>query len=193
MGCHFLLYGNLPDPGIKPTSLASCALAGRLFTTVTLGSPILAEQGMENERSETGVWVTSQMAIFQVRGDDGLLRMRKVSLNWITAPAFMTVAHKVADRVGAYLWQTNPCRKTISWPLKTWKKSEYLWPLSSCIKGPNSSKEHWTRKQMCISLRWINGNWTLSKLEQPWEKIIGPDQKPSKYEICRVFFLSYQI
>ena len=54
------------------------------------------------------------MAIFQVRGDDGLLRMRKVSLNWIMAPAFMTVAHKVADRVGAYLWQTNPCRKTIS-------------------------------------------------------------------------------
>ena len=30
MGCHFLLQGNLPDPGIEPTSLA---LAGRFFTS----------------------------------------------------------------------------------------------------------------------------------------------------------------
>ena len=31
--CHPL--GNLPNPGIKPTSLASPPLAGRFFTTVT--------------------------------------------------------------------------------------------------------------------------------------------------------------
>ena len=30
-GCHFLLQGNLPNPGIKPESLASPALAGRGF------------------------------------------------------------------------------------------------------------------------------------------------------------------
>ena len=30
VGCHFLLQGNLPNPGIK---LASPALAGRFFTT----------------------------------------------------------------------------------------------------------------------------------------------------------------
>ena len=31
VGYHFLLQGNLPDPGIEPESLASPTLAGRLF------------------------------------------------------------------------------------------------------------------------------------------------------------------
>ena len=34
VGCYFLLQGNLPDPGIKPMSLASPALAGGFFTTI---------------------------------------------------------------------------------------------------------------------------------------------------------------
>ena len=34
MGCHFLLQGNLPDPGIEPASLVSLALVGEFFTTV---------------------------------------------------------------------------------------------------------------------------------------------------------------
>ena len=33
LGCHFPLQGNLPDPRIKPASLAFPALAGRFFTT----------------------------------------------------------------------------------------------------------------------------------------------------------------
>ena len=33
VGWHFLLQGNLPDPRIKPVSLVSPTLAGRLFTT----------------------------------------------------------------------------------------------------------------------------------------------------------------
>ena len=34
VGCHFLLQGNLPDPGIEPSSKdVSSALAGGLFTT----------------------------------------------------------------------------------------------------------------------------------------------------------------
>ena len=32
VGCHFPPPGDLPDPRIEPTSLASPALAGRLFT-----------------------------------------------------------------------------------------------------------------------------------------------------------------
>ena len=36
VGCHFLFH--LPDPGIKPTCLASPALAGRSFTTALPGS-----------------------------------------------------------------------------------------------------------------------------------------------------------
>ena len=33
VGCHFLLGGDLPDPGIEPASLVSPALAGEFFTT----------------------------------------------------------------------------------------------------------------------------------------------------------------
>ena len=33
LGCHFLLQVNLPDPGIKPASFMSLALAGGFFTT----------------------------------------------------------------------------------------------------------------------------------------------------------------
>ena len=33
MGCHALLQGDLPGPGIEPISLMSPALAGRFFTT----------------------------------------------------------------------------------------------------------------------------------------------------------------
>ena len=36
-GLPFLLQGNLPDPGIKPVSSASPALAGGFFTTAPPG------------------------------------------------------------------------------------------------------------------------------------------------------------
>ena len=35
VGCHFPAPGDLPDPGIKPTSLPSPGLAGGFFTTST--------------------------------------------------------------------------------------------------------------------------------------------------------------
>ena len=35
----FPFPGNLPDPGIKPTSLSSSVLAGRFFTTALPGKP----------------------------------------------------------------------------------------------------------------------------------------------------------
>ena len=36
MGCHFLLQGNLPNPGIESMSLA---LAGGFFTSESRGKP----------------------------------------------------------------------------------------------------------------------------------------------------------
>ena len=39
--CHFLLQGNLPDPGIKPASLVFPVLAGRFFTTEPSGKTLL--------------------------------------------------------------------------------------------------------------------------------------------------------
>ena len=38
-GLSFLTPGDLPDPGIKPESLVSPALAGRFFATVLPGKP----------------------------------------------------------------------------------------------------------------------------------------------------------
>ena len=43
VGCHFLLQGNLPDPGIEP---ASPALAGGFFTTEPSGSPLGYNRGL---------------------------------------------------------------------------------------------------------------------------------------------------
>ena len=39
VGCHFLLQGDLSNPGIKPASLVSPALAGGFFTAVPPGKP----------------------------------------------------------------------------------------------------------------------------------------------------------
>ena len=51
MGCHNLLLGNLPDPGIEPTSLMSPAQAGRFFTTSATweaGSFVLARDNFNH-------------------------------------------------------------------------------------------------------------------------------------------------
>ena len=37
VGCHFLLQGDLPDPGVEPASPEAPALAGRFCTTESLG------------------------------------------------------------------------------------------------------------------------------------------------------------
>ena len=39
VGCHFLLQGIFPDPGIELVSLTSPALTGRFFTTAPPGKP----------------------------------------------------------------------------------------------------------------------------------------------------------
>ena len=42
-GLPFPTPRDLPDPGIKHTSLASPALAGKFFTTEPLGKPLVAD------------------------------------------------------------------------------------------------------------------------------------------------------
>ena len=44
-GLPFLTPGDRPNPGIKPASLASPALADRVFTTVPPGKPLLTLEG----------------------------------------------------------------------------------------------------------------------------------------------------
>ena len=45
MSCHFPLQGNLPTPGMEPTSLASHALAGRFFPDVPRGKTLCCRLG----------------------------------------------------------------------------------------------------------------------------------------------------
>ena len=47
MGCHF--PGDLPDPGIEPTSLAFPALADGFFTTTLPGKP-------QEQLQQIGIW-----------------------------------------------------------------------------------------------------------------------------------------
>ena len=43
-GCHFLLQGDPPDPGIEPASLVSPALSGGFFATVLPGECLSTEE-----------------------------------------------------------------------------------------------------------------------------------------------------
>ena len=45
-GLPFPSPRDLPDPGIKPMSLASPALAGRFFASEPPGNPIYGQRGM---------------------------------------------------------------------------------------------------------------------------------------------------
>ena len=47
-GLPFPPPGDLPDPGIKPTSLTSPSLAGRFFTTQPPGKPLLNNASSAN-------------------------------------------------------------------------------------------------------------------------------------------------
>ena len=48
VGCHFLLQGNLSNPGIEPESPASPALGSRFFTAEPLGKPQRKIKHLEN-------------------------------------------------------------------------------------------------------------------------------------------------
>ena len=61
-GCHFLLQGDLPNPGIEPGSLVAPALAGGFFTTehrepIFQGINAMNKRA-EGQRSGTRVWGT---------------------------------------------------------------------------------------------------------------------------------------
>ena len=56
---HMIRQGNLPDPGIEPTSPVSSAVAGRFFTTEPPGKPIkrllLIEENQTSKVNEFSV------------------------------------------------------------------------------------------------------------------------------------------
>ena len=64
VSCRFLSQGNLPNPGIKHTSPASLALAGRFFTTAPPGKP--------HQLRDLGQTETSYISISSLGGRDGI-------------------------------------------------------------------------------------------------------------------------
>ena len=78
-GCHALLQGNLPDPGIKPASLMSPPLAGRFFTTTAVWEARLDSQGLNNRHFLLRVLeARSPMSEFQHSWVLGKVRSRPV-------------------------------------------------------------------------------------------------------------------
>ena len=51
-GLSFPALGDLPDPGIEPTSLGSPALVDRFFTTEPSGNPIHKPWGLAKKKRE---------------------------------------------------------------------------------------------------------------------------------------------
>ena len=51
--CHFLLQGNLPDPGVKPASPTSPVSTGRFFTTVPPGKWQISVQLSHSDVSDS--------------------------------------------------------------------------------------------------------------------------------------------
>ena len=85
--------GDLPDPGIEPTSLVSSALAGRFFTTVLSGKPyqgflrLLESVGIEgavtySERPANVLWVFWGGRAWVQFGVSWLSFLRKVGRIW---------------------------------------------------------------------------------------------------------------
>ena len=58
VGCHFLLPGDLPNPGIKPSSPA---LAGRFFTNEPPGKPYSQVYALRHvPTNKSGAWATQR-------------------------------------------------------------------------------------------------------------------------------------
>ena len=57
VGCHALLQGIFPNPGIEPPSLMSPALAGGFFTSSTTQEALLQTKGSATQRQHgKAVW-----------------------------------------------------------------------------------------------------------------------------------------
>ena len=74
--------GDLPNPGIEPSSLMSQALTGRFFTTSTIWK---APLNMYMYQITNILWVIKKAREFRKTSTSALLTMPKPSTVWITA------------------------------------------------------------------------------------------------------------
>ena len=68
LACHFLLQGNLPDPGIEPTSRVSPALAVGFFTTSASWEAQMYCRAAEIQHAQNGIslflWICSFCCVY---------------------------------------------------------------------------------------------------------------------------------
>ena len=72
LGSHSLLQGDLPDPGIRPVSLRSPALAGTFFTTIAT---------WEAQKNINEQHVNKKMFNFRYSNSQGIATKIKIKLS----------------------------------------------------------------------------------------------------------------
>ena len=84
MSCHFLLQGNLPNPGIE---LASPALTGRFFTSEPPGKPcrfgrcyaeVQLSSVTQHVRLFVSPWTAAHQAFLSITNSRSLLKLRSI-------------------------------------------------------------------------------------------------------------------
>ena len=85
-GLPFLSPGDLPDPGIEPTSLASSALAGGFFTTATWGEGHITKYKYGMSPLTIDYWNEFYFH-FQ-----GLLKIMYLITEWLIANSYMIIS-----------------------------------------------------------------------------------------------------
>ena len=129
MGCHALLHGNLPDPGIK-LSCVSC-FAGRFFTLGHLGSPYII-QILPNNHSAVCAWQLCgganddllQEGLCHTLCVSGLLQPEPLSPQQATADACLHRRHLSTHR---QVW-VSLCGVSVSWCGQgLFEPSEHIW------------------------------------------------------------------
>ena len=87
-GYHFPLQGDLPNPGIEPTSLVSPTLAGGFFTTAPPGKPRVQSLGWKDALEE-GMATHSSIPAWRIPQTKESSRLQsvgslRVGHDWVT-------------------------------------------------------------------------------------------------------------
>ena len=153
MGCHFLLQGNLWDPGIKPKSLVSTVLAGGLFITAPPGKPLWAYWLLVNSsRYEAGLH-------FSANPEHAFpTAMSYVSWNSVLLPRGMlpgtTDSKELPSCLTASEENNSPCLFNPSPLWQPWLHRAHLWFMWMSLELP----------EVCSH----NSTFVNSHLECPW-------------------------
>ena len=105
----FPTSGDLPNPGIKPASLASPALAGRFFTAAPPGKPCGTGESMKEQ-----VWVSYQQETLSTS-----LQTWNFIFSFALGHMFLSISHYTSVELqprfrASPLPITNPCSSSLA-------------------------------------------------------------------------------